>query len=291
MDHMGHDLTHILVTGANGYLGGRILAMLRARNVSVLGVGRSKQCDIFCDLGDRDATRTLIAQYPHSRVIHCAAAVPKSRSGYLDEQAATESLEMARNLAAARPRRVVFASSMTVYPSGILRAREEDAVSIGKGYASAKLEAERLFLACPDITATVLRLPGLFGLPRRGGVLCNSALVLAHGGIPVLDASLPQWAAMHIEDAAEICIRAASVPASCSMVMNAGYPERMAIADAITQLAALFGRELPVPLPKWFAFDLSRLHAVLGPVSGKFNHRLSALADWARSEVRNVRDA
>jgi len=110
-------------------------------------------------------------------------------------------------------------------------------------------------------------------------------LALARGDVPTLDPSLPQWAAMHVEDAAEICVRAASVPDPCSMVMNAGYPEPMAIADAVMQLATLFGREVSVPLPKWFAFDLTRLHSFLGPVTGKFDDRLRQLAMWGRAEV------
>lgn len=291
MDHMGYALSQFLVTGANGYLGGQILTMLQGKGVDALGVSRSGNCDIVCDLRDRAATEELIAQHPDSRIIHCAAAVPKSPSSYFDEDAAAESLEMVRNLAKARAGYVVFASSMTVYPEGTILAREEDAVAIGKGYAASKFEAERVLLKCSDIRATVLRLPGLFGLPRRGGVLFNSALALARGDIPTLDVALPQWAAMHVEDAAEICVRAAIASPACSMVMNAGYPESMAISAAVTRLAALFGRELSVPLPKWFAFDLSRLHTVLGPVSGRFNDRLSDLAVWARMDVCNDHNA
>lgn len=291
MDQMGHALSQILVTGANGYLGGRILSLLRDIDVNALGVGRSERCDIICDLSVSDATEKLIKQHPDSRIIHCAAAVPKSRSDYFNEEAAAENLEMVSNLARAKPRHVVFTSSMTVYPEGTTLAREEDAASIGKGYAAAKLEAERILLESKDFTATILRLPGLFGLPRRGGVLFNSALALARGDTPILENSLPQWAAMHVDDAAEICIRVASASPRYSMVMNAGYPERMAISDAVTRLAALFGRECSLPPPKWFEFDLSRLHAFLGPVSGKFYDRLSDLADWARKEVQNGHNA
>jgi nucleoside-diphosphate-sugar epimerase len=285
MDHLGHALTPILVTGASGYLGGQILALLRDSGLSSLGVGRSERCDTVCDLTDVASTIALISQYPDSTVVHCAAAVPKSLSVYFDESAAAASLAMVRNLGKAKPRRVIFASSMTVYPEGTLLAREEDAVAVGKGYPSAKLEAERILLACPDITTTILRLPGLFGLPRRGGVLFNSALALARGDVPTLDPSLPQWAAMHVEDAAEICVRAASVSDPYSMVMNAGYPEPMAIADAVMQLATLFGRQVSVPPPKWFSFDLARLHSFLGPVAGTFDDRLRQLAMWAYAEV------
>lgn len=150
--------------------------------MDALGVGRSEQCDIVCDLRDRDATIALIAQHPDSRIIHCAAAVPKSHSDYFDEEAASESLEMVRNLANARPRYLVFVSSMTVYPDNIILAREEDAVLMGNGYSASKLMAEHMLLEYTDIAATILRLPGLFGLPRRGGVLFNSALAIARGG-------------------------------------------------------------------------------------------------------------
>jgi hypothetical protein len=101
-----------------------------------------------------------------------------------------------------------------------------------------------------------------------------------------LETALPQWAAMHVEDAAEICIRAAIASPACSMVMNAGYPEPMAISASVSQLAALFGRELHVPTSKWFAFDLTLLNNVLGPVSGRMNDRLTDLADWARKDVK-----
>ena len=291
MDYLGHALKQILVTGASGYLGKHILSMLRMKGVDALGVGRAVGCDIVCNLNDQAATNDLIARHPGCRIIHCAAVVPKSRPDYLDEGRAAESLSMVRNLAAAGPRYIVFVSSMTVYPEGTLLAREDEAVPTGKGYAGSKFQAERVLLEREGITATILRLPGLFGLPRRGGVLFNSALALARGETPTLDAALPQWAGLHVEDAAEICVRAATVSPADSMVLNAGYPERMAISTAVAQLAALFGRELTVPSPKWFEFDLSRLHRVLGPVAGRFSDRLNDLADWARVEVGNVRHA
>lgn len=285
MDHLGDALIQILVTGATGFLGGCVLCMLKNNGMNALGVGRSTQCDVVCDLLDRNATKGLIAQHPDSRIIHCAAAVPKSNSAYFDEKLADESLEMVRNLVSAGARHVIFTSSMTVYPEGTVLAREGDAAPIGYGYAASKLKAERILLEGAEVTATILRLPGLFGLPRRGGVLFNTALTLARGDTPILEAPLPQWAAMHVEDAAEICIRAAYSSLEHSKVMNAGYPERMAISDAVAQLAALFGRELTVPSPKWFSFELSLLHEFLGPVHGELSVRLRDLANWARMEV------
>jgi nucleoside-diphosphate-sugar epimerase len=292
MDHLGYALSKILVTGAQGYLGAHILSMLRKKDINALGIGRTRQSDIVCDLLDHTATEALISRYPESTIIHCAAAVPKSHSDYFDELAASENLAMVSNLANACPRRLIFISSMTVYPDNTVLAHEEDAASPGKGYAASKIQSERLLLKHPSITVTILRLPGLFGLPRRGGLLYNSALALARGDMPVLDPILPQWAAIHVEDAADICIRAAMSSPSSSMVMNAGYPERMAIPDAITRLGNVFSRTLNLHQPlKWFALDLSRLHAVLGPVSGTFSNRLKDLADLAIKDTKNENNA
>ena len=146
MDHLGDALNPILVTGASGYLGGRVLAMLQNNGMNALGVARSEQCDVVCDLLNHNATEALIAQYPDSQIIHCAAAVPKSHTAYFDEKSATESLEMVRNLVSVRPRQVIYISSMTVYPEGTVLAREEDAVQIDNGYAAANFAAERVLL-------------------------------------------------------------------------------------------------------------------------------------------------
>ena len=291
MDYVGYDLSPILVTGANGYLGGHVLSMLRKRGIVAKGIGRSGQCDIYCDLCDPVATKTLIAQYPNSRIIHCAAAVPLSYEDYFDEVAASASLEMVQNLVDASPRHIVFISSMTVYPEGTILAREEDVIAPVGGYAASKYQAERILLENLNITATILRIPGLFGLPRKGGILFNSALALARGENPTMQPILPQWAALHVEDAADICIRAALVTPNHSVVMNAGYPDRMAISDAVTRLAYLLERQVSVPPPKWFAFNLAKLDAHLGPVSGRFNDRLKDLADRARMAEGTDHDA
>lgn len=282
MDHVGHVLNPVIVTGASGYLGKRILKLLREKGIESLGLGRSLGCDIVCDLCDRNAVTKVFSKYQHCAVIHCAAVVPQYHNSYNDAKAASQSVCMTQNLKEQKIKRVVFASSMAVYPDGLVLAHEEHAQPVLSEYGKGKYAAESCLLNNTEVTTTVLRLPGLFGHPRRRGVLFNSAVALAKGVNPVLDSSLPQWAAMHVDDAAEICIRALLASPKASMIMNVGYPERMSISASVSQLAALFGRTLDLPAPKWFEFDLSRLHAVLGPVVGGFSDRLNCLANWAR---------
>ncbi|MFM9879521.1 MAG: NAD-dependent epimerase/dehydratase family protein [Burkholderiaceae bacterium] len=291
MDHLGHALTQpsapLLVTGAGGYLGGRILAQLQQRGLPVLGIGRTPDragaCGLVCDLLDPLAVSQLMAQHTASPVLHCAAVVPKEAGGYADAQAAEQSLQMLRNVLAAQPAQIILTSSMTVYPDGTRLACEADARAEAGGYAAAKLAAERLLLARQGRCDVVLRLPGLFGGPRRSGLLYNAALAYARGERPVLAQPLPQWAALHVDDAAELCLRAALSPPAGPCVLNAGYPDAMSIPDALRQLAALLGQEpgeLPAALP--FAFDLTALHAALGPVAGAWADRLTELAASAR---------
>ena len=286
MDHMGHDLTSVLVSGASGYLGSRTLKLLMENGVGATGLGRLKPGLIHCDLTDPDDVGNIMEEHRPETIIHCAAEVPKSAEDYANTQAGANSLAMVENLLAHTPGHIVFVSSMTVYPSGIGIAREEDARPDGDGYAAAKYSAEQQLLERRDGVATILRLPGLFGSPRRSGVLFNAALAMARGELPKIDPDLPQWSALHVDDAAELMVRAASITPTASRVMNAGYPGPMSIADAVIRIALRFGVEQTVPRSKSFTFDLSRLDRHLGPLAGSFDARLDELVGWAKSVVR-----
>jgi len=272
----------VLVTGAAGYLGARVLEKLRAAGVTAAGITRET-----CDLSDRGAVDATLQTARPDVVIHCAAAVPRKAADYADAEAARRSVRMVENLAQSGVHQVVFASSMTVYPDALEVAREDDAAPSGDGYAAGKWRAEQVLLKATGIVATILRLPGLFGPPRRGGVLFNAAAAFAEGKSPGLDADLPRWSAIHVDDAADLLVRAARARPAASRVMNAGYPGPMAIADAVTRLAALFGITFSAPPPKWFTFDLTRLCAELGLPLASFDTRLRQLAEWAREQRAN----
>ncbi len=275
---MGNDLTPVLVTGAAGYLGGRVLALLQAQGCPAVGVTHDR-----CDLLDPAAVKALVAAHPTSMVVHCAAVVPRSPGEYVGEEAAARSVAMVENLVAAHAGPLVFASSMAVYPAGTSFAREEDA-AVRTGYGGGKLRAEDILRAASGRRDVILRFPGLFGQPRNGGVLYNSAMELVAGRHPSLSAILPQWAAMHVDDAAALCIRALDLAGREALVLNAGYEGVMSIPEAVGQIARELGRD-PGPLPKafGFAFDLSRLHAVLGPAPKGWAARMRELAETCNS--------
>ncbi|MCR6672050.1 MAG: NAD(P)-dependent oxidoreductase [Devosia ginsengisoli] len=282
---MGYALTTVVVTGAAGYLGAHVADLLDRQGFTAIRVGRSADSDIRCDLLESRDCEALVSRYPEAVFVHCAAVVPSDSRGYTDTVAAVASLEMVKNLAHARPRRVVFPSSMTVYPAGVGMARETDARTPDGGYAWGKLAAEQVLLDQLGDRTTILRIPGLFGPPRRNGLLYNVARNLATGRAPELSTTLPQWSAIHVEDAAEICVRAALRPTVAAGVMNAGYSDAMSIPDAVERLSRIFDNDVSVSPAPAFSFDLTRLERELGPLRGDFQTRLEQLAGWVKREV------
>lgn len=283
MDHLGNDLTPVLVTGASGYLGARVLALLRASGIEAVGISRSAAHGLTeCNLSNDSAVARLMDKVRPRSVIHCAARVPRGPTDYADPILASANSRMLDGLLAHRPRRVIFPSSMTVYPNGIGLAREQDALATGPGYASAKLSMESRLLEDRNMDVAILRLPGLFGPPRRSGVLFNAAIAFARNADFQLRQPVPQWSALHIDDAANSMVKAMGLPGG-HHVMNVGYPGRMAIPDAVERLARLFGGIWSWPSAvTWFEFDLSRSFRLLGQTGSDFQSRLRQLADWAR---------
>lgn len=259
-----------VVTGAGGYLGARVATMLPSARAL-------KRADT--DLRDVDAVRAAIPQ--GAVIVHCAAQVPRSAEAYGDDEAAEGNLAMVRALVGVRPRLVVFASSMTVYDGSHGHAvREEDAGGDLQPYAKTKLAAEQE-LAMSGIPFTAVRLPGLFGSPRRSGLLYNVAWAYGTGKFPTLGSSFPHWAALHVDDAAEIMARIARAGLALGPV-NAGYGGWFSIPDAVRRLARLASLETPeLPDAPRFAMDLSRLAAAIDLPTHTFDERLAELMAWA----------
>lgn len=276
----------LLVTGASGYLGRRVIARLETLGVPHIAVTRVS-AGLHCDLTDREAVWKLLKRTAAKTVIHCAARVPAGMDDFESDALAHENISMVKNLIAAVPEQVVFTSTMTVYRNPQrLPAREEDAANDLSGYPGGKRAAERLLLEAHKVRATILRLPGLFGAPRRGGLLYNAALAFAAGRQLSTPAAPPLWTVMHVDDAASMCVRAAQRTTPGSMLLNCAYPVRTSIESVLRELASLLDAPAPaVPNAPMFEMDISRLIAELGPPDGSLHERLKELAAWAQREV------
>jgi GDP-4-dehydro-6-deoxy-D-mannose reductase len=150
-----------LVTGASGFVGGYMLAALRARGDEVLACGGVRDKGEFfpLDLRDADAVRAAVDLARPDVVFHLAAQtfVPESLSApqetYGVNVLGTAALTQAvRDYAAtgARSPRILFASSSEVYgrrEPAEFPLRERLELRPGNPYAASKAAAEAILLA------------------------------------------------------------------------------------------------------------------------------------------------
>lgn len=197
----------ILLTGASGYLGRHVEKLLTPFGCWSVG---GPDAPRGCDLTRPEQAIKLIVELRPSLVLHCAAIVPKSADGYHDKLGAVFSVKMLKYIKRNAACRVVFASTMSIHAD--------------TAYAAGKREAEGL-LGRQDV---ILRLPGLFGQPRTSGVIYDAALT---GEIPE---SFGPYPAMHVADAAEYLVRAATMPSD-------GKPEPFSVTYGDPRLERVYG--------------------------------------------------
>jgi len=272
----------VLVTGAGGYLGGRVIDQLRARGVESLGLARGGGADIACDLLDVGGLRSVVDQILPRVVVHCAAAVPRNAGGYDDAEAGADSVRMVRNLLDVGVANIVFASSMTVYGPGQPGPLREDRVDPQSAYGRAKLEAEALLASAAGCGAVALRLPGLFGPPRRNGLVYALCEAIRKGGTPTLPAQPLMWSAMHVDDAASTMVRAALRPPGPGFVTNVGYAGPLSVSLLVQRLREIADAQIAydVPHPS-FEMDLGTLQSTLGLPQGDLASRLGEMLEFA----------
>jgi len=280
-------MTMIAVTGASGYLGGEIVRLLKESGRKVIAVGRTSG-DFLCNLDDEQEVAVMVNTLRPDSIIHCAAVVPSNHDAYSDNVAAEYSLKLIQNLVAASPKHIVFTSSMTVYRADqTMPVSEDDALEPEAGYGGGKRRAEVL-LAKSSGNTTVLRFPGLFGGVRKDGLLYNIAQAFSRGQVPRLPEKPPLWGALHVNDAARICIAASEKRNNGrSLILNAGYPNVQATHLAVEALAKRFGCSVPgMSIGPLFQMNVERVKKVLGRDFGDWNRRLDELVDAVLNEEK-----
>jgi len=284
---VANGLTTVLVTGASGYLGGAVLRALD--DLGVACVATATRSFEPCDLLDAEQVRALFARVRPRAVVHCAARVPRDTAGYADAAGAAANVTMLRNVLAQPDCRVVYISSMAVYEGHLPQpVRESSAQAPRAAYARGKWDGELALLARGRTDDLALRVPGLFGLPRRSGVLYNATRAFLTRGTFDLQAAETRWAAMHVDDAAACAARAAIIEGShCKPgVLNVGYDGAFSLPGAVAQLATLCGVDWrPTCAQATFAMNLERLEARLGASPSTFESRLVELVNTVRGEV------
>jgi len=173
--------SRILITGANGLLGGVLARHLTKLGHIVVATGRqplpnggehSSYCP--CDLSNVSGVRALFAGPRFDAVIHAAARLRQdsTAAGPFVRDNILATAILSDEARAARVNRFIFVSTISVY-SGDGPFHEGSATNASDLYGWTKRCAEEVCLdrGWPNGFPVVIRLGGLHGHPRHNGVI------------------------------------------------------------------------------------------------------------------------
>jgi len=183
----------VLLTGASGFVGGRLAALLHARGDALLTLGRTPthltpSAHFPCDLADTPALPRTLAPLPDVHAVIHLAALPDLAACHAQPALAravnTHATEALAAFAAHRAVPFLFISTDQVFdgakPQGLYT--EADAPRPLHEYGRSKLAGEHAALATSPSAAPralVLRLALVYGPSPRGDRSCSERLLAA----------------------------------------------------------------------------------------------------------------
>ncbi len=255
----------VLVTGAAGFLGQRVVAALRRRGWRVVTTDRRGDVDCRGDLADAAFTRTL----PDADAVLHAAAVqyvtPQlpllGRRRFFERNNVLATRLVAQRYAATPGLHFVNIGSSMMYrqcraPSYSPRSELQGQGVYSRSKLAAQQEVERAFTHWATVMPCIIGGPGREGL-FRGFVqsICRSGRVLypGRGEHPT--------AMVHVDDVAELA--AVVIERGARGLFNAAAPEALSIASWALHIAD----ELGLPPPRQVRLPLAPV-AALAAASG-----------------------
>lgn len=252
----------VLVTGASGFVGCHLAAHFSACGDAVTGTytGMRPESDLLRDIDlhaidvtDAAAMAALVEAVDPEVVVHLAGLAHVGASWQrLGEYFLVNVLGTERLLAAARGRRVVFASSAEVYgvvPEAEQPIREERLVAPPSPYAMTKACAERFVLAAGGVVARTFNLigPGQaphFALPAFARQL---AAIRRGEQEPVLETGnlSARRDFVHVSDGAR-AYRLLALHGRPGEVYNVASGHALSIQEALARLMKAAGVEVPI---------------------------------------------
>lgn len=272
--------TPVLVTGASGFIGGRLASVLAGEHgARVTGVGRTFRDDSLadlgirteiCDLGDTDRLQRLMAG--QEVVFHLAAWLPRRNEDAGAAEAinvtATEALVGAA--AAAGCRRVVMVSSVAAYglpPDDVITEDTPLDTTQRDPYGRTKALGEHAARRAADESGVELAVvrPGMVYGPGSAGWTVGMYR-LVKKGVPVLFGTGGHAYPVYVDDVVDMLVRCGCRPQAAGEAFTCvdhsiGWPEffgyyaRMAHRPArkvpvpVARLIALAAESLPLDIP------------------------------------------
>jgi nucleoside-diphosphate-sugar epimerase len=235
----------VLVTGAAGALGSRLMRALTESGADVHGLVREE-----ADLRDADATRRVVASVRPTLVFHLAAGAGHPSDAAARTALLADTVLGTQNLLEAlRPLesvRLVHVGSSLEYGPRSRPMRETDALAPTTFRGVAKAAATMLVLQS-GLPATVVRPFSVYGPGERPHRLVPIVVAAARRGEPIR-LTRPGIARdfVYVDDVTDALLRAAAVPEAIGEIVNAGTGTQTTNEELVARLGALLGRELDV---------------------------------------------
>ncbi|MBR0308424.1 MAG: NAD(P)-dependent oxidoreductase [Mogibacterium sp.] len=294
------------VTGASGFIGTELLAELNKREgMSVIALTRDASGHE--DSANREWRSTdysfeslLKALDGADTVIHLAGV----RGTENDPDKFAVNAEMTENILKAMAelgaKRIVFASTMSVYNDDSLMPWKEDAPLRGRScYGDSKADCEELirkYAADSGMTYGIARIAQVLGDGEKRRAMMNVFLdtAKAHGTLKVMGKSAARKHYIYVKDLARVlAILAAgneSFDAAGNVIVNVGMPQaytNLEVAEAVNEV---FGNPEPIEYDdsypetgRPFRMDITRLKTVLGYDPLDMKEALTELKDHGRN--------
>lgn len=203
----------ILVTGANGRIGRRVVAALESAGdndvIKVVSPRSSAADTLELDIADADATAAVIAATRPDVVIHLAGVLPSSGADFSINESSTRAVVGAAGTAGVS--RVVLASSAAVYGDSRIGALGESLEPLPTGaYGESKVASERELRAAMCETVA-LRIFNVYGPGFIDSLV--ERLIASGAESPVQIGNLDEFVRdyVHVDDVAAAIVAAATV--------------------------------------------------------------------------------
>lgn len=260
----------VLLTGASGFVGRRLLAQLEGCGHEVIALARTPLDGIETVVADLAAGSL---ELPHvDAVVHLAQSrryreFPDGAADMVavNVHATFALLDHARRTGASH---FVYASTGAVYAPSFRPLREDDAVGPVGFYPRSKLAGELLVEGYADDLVTVILRPfAIYGEGQQGMLLANlAARILADDEVVVQGSPGLRINPVHVDDAARAF--AAALQLQRSDVVNVAGDVAVTLPELAEMLADLGGREARVRHAEGdsssLVADTSRMRDVLG---------------------------
>jgi nucleoside-diphosphate-sugar epimerase len=252
-----------LLTGATGFVGQQLAALLRDREHEVTALVRSPARavplaarGVRLVVGDLSNTSVLREACAGQEVVfHLAAltgAINEAEFLAANRDGTARLVEAA--LAEGRPRFVLVSSAAAGGPSAIDRprtGRDEQPDGPVTGYGRSKLAGEAAVRGA-DIPWSILRPPAVYGPGDLANFLTVFRAARRFGIAPVFGDGSQQVSLVHVADLASAALAAAGHDAALGHTWYVNHPEILTTRELVQAIGREVGRDVTVvPLPQW----------------------------------------